>query len=224
MDGYLCALLDGHHKATAAALDGKPVKTLVIGGACGYSVPHPLTGMKAFIYFHSAKLNEGEMLESLDEMQKTWSDVTAGNKMSEGEIAQYLSMKNDDFEYKWPEEILKTADNYFDVTTLARLEWAGNLSDSRLDTMLSDKDSQDESEIRNVALALCATNNPRFVDFAIHFCKDERYVHVWYELFKLLAKTKTRQVENFFIDFIVKDEKTRPYITKIVDGYFTKVT
>ena len=161
-----------------------------------------------------------EMLESLDEMQKTWGAVTAGNKMSEDETARYLSMKNVAFEYEWPEEILKTANNYFDVTTLARLEWAGDLSDSRLDAILSDKGLQDESEIRNVALALCVTNSPRFVDFAIHFCKDQRYVHIWYELFKLLAKIKTRQVEDFFIDFIVNDEKTRPHITKIVDGYF----
>lgn len=29
-DSWLCVLLDGHHKATAAALEGRPVKTWVI--------------------------------------------------------------------------------------------------------------------------------------------------------------------------------------------------
>ncbi len=32
-DSYLCVLLDGHHKATAAALEGRPLKTLVLSTA-----------------------------------------------------------------------------------------------------------------------------------------------------------------------------------------------
>ncbi|MGT8960728.1 hypothetical protein ACVV4I_25880 [Escherichia coli] len=36
-DSYLCVLLDGHHKATAAALEGRPLKTLVLSTATHFN-------------------------------------------------------------------------------------------------------------------------------------------------------------------------------------------
>ena len=183
---YLCALLDGHHKATAAALNGKAQKTLVIGSAYGLSFPHE-----------------------------------SNNGMSSSEVAQYLSMINYDFEYTWPSEILKTASKYYDVHSLACLEWAGDLSDGRLDEMLACEKPLEESMIRHLSHALYITENPRFVDFAISFCKNENYVHIWHDVFKLLSNVKNRQVEEFFIDYLVNDENLRPDVTKVVNDYFS---
>ncbi|HHM0399249.1 TPA: hypothetical protein ACRCDJ_000818 [Escherichia coli] len=36
-DSYLCVLLDGHHKATAAALEGRPLKTQVLSTATHFN-------------------------------------------------------------------------------------------------------------------------------------------------------------------------------------------
>ena len=41
-----------------------------------------------------------------------------------------------------------------------------------------------------------------------------------YDIFKLLANVKKQQVEDFFIDYLVNDEKIRPEITRIVNNYF----
>ena len=102
-------------------------------------------------------------------------------------------------------------------------KWAGDLSDSRLDELLSKEILHNESMIRHVVHALFITGNPRFVDFAISFCKDKRYSHIWYEIYELLAKIKNQQVEDFFIDFCVNDEKERLDLTKIVDRWFREL-
>jgi len=217
VNGYLCTLLDGHHKATAAALNGEALRTLVIGGAYGLSIPYESNNMKARIYFNNVVIYEDEMIESLDKTRKVWS---VGNRMSNDEVAQYLSMKNDDFEYAWPIEILKTSSNYYDVYSVACMEWVSDLSDRKIDEILADKTIHKESTIRHLCHALYITKNPRFVDFATSFCKDERYVIIWHDIFKLLANVKSQQVEDFFIDYLVSDEKLRPDITKIVDNYF----
>lgn len=181
---YLCALLDGHHKAVAAALNTAPVKTLVIG-----------------------------------EQQGVWN---AGNRMGGGEVARYLALENSDFDHVvWPPEILETAKSYYDAYSLACLEWAGDLSDDRLDALLADKTLRDESMIRHVVHALCITKNPRFTEFAISFCKNDNYVLLWREIFTLLATVKNQRVEDFFVEYLINDEGARPEITRIVDGYFT---
>ena len=216
--GYLCTLLDGHHKATAAALNGNAQKALVISGACGLSISHESNNTKASICFNNVVIYEDEMVESLDKTRKVWG---AGNRMSNDEVAQYLSLRNDDFEYVWPVEILKTSSKYYDVYSLACLEWANDLSDSRLNEILTDKTPHEQSMIRHICHALYITENPRFVEFIISFCKDESYVHIWNDIFKLLANVKSQQVEDFFIDYLVNDERLRPDITRIVDNYFS---
>jgi len=140
--------------------------------------------------------------------------------MSSSEAYQYLSMVNYDFEYTWSSEILKTASKYYDVHSLACLEWAGDLSDSRLNEILTCEKPQEESMIRHLSYALYITENPRFIEFTISFCKNENYVHIWHDMFHLLSNIKCQQVEEFFIDYLVNDEKLRPDVTKIIDDYF----
>jgi hypothetical protein len=216
-EGYLCALLDGHHKATAAALNAVPLKTLVIGGAGGFSFPYEPSGVKASIYFSNVTLYEDEMIESPDKTRKLWG---VGNRMSDEEVARYLAMKNDDFDHVWSPDILKTASNYYDVYSLACVECAGDLASDRIDEILVDKKTYEESLIRHIAHALYVTKNQKFFEFAFFVCRNENYVHVWHDIFKLLANIKNQQVEDFFIEYLVNDEKLRPDITKIVDDYW----
>lgn len=220
-EGYLCALLDGHHKACAAALNAAPLKALVISGASCLSFPHEANGMKASIIFKNAVLFEEEMLDSFDVTRKQWA---MGTGMNDNEVARCLALKNDDFNYVWPPEILQTANNYFDVYSLAYLEWADawaeTWADDPLNKILAQPEPFDSSIIYTIAHALYITKNPHFLEFAFFFGKDESFVDIWPALFKLLANIKNQPVEDFFVDFLVNDERLRPNITKIVDDYF----
>ncbi len=72
LDGYLCALLDGHHKATAAALSGRPVKSLVITSAYSLTFPNPGQGIKGSINFGDIRLYEDELLCSFESIRKSF--------------------------------------------------------------------------------------------------------------------------------------------------------
>jgi len=46
-------------------------------------------------------------------------------------------------------------------------------------------------------------------------------VSVWNEIYELLANIKDEEVENFFVDYLVKDDKDHPEIKKLADKYFS---
>lgn len=53
-----------------------------------------------------------------------------------------------------------------------------------------------------------------------YFCKDYSYVTVWHEIYKLLANIKDEDVEEFFVDYLIQDDRDHPDIKKIIDKYF----
>lgn len=136
---------------------------------------------------------------------------------------QQVSLYNSDFDqyYDWPPEILEAEKNYPDVITVARQQWAGDISDERLDRILSNNESIFDRDALNIAVALYYTQNPRFKEMTFYFCKNYNFAPVRYKIYELLANIKEEEVENFFIDFLVQNEKNYPEINKIIDRYFS---
>lgn len=117
------------------------------------------------------------------------------------------------------------ADEYFpDVFTVACMEWAGDLSDSTLDKILKHKEICDSSTLYYIVKSLFALKNSRFKQMAFFIGKNEAYGSIWNDVYSLIAKIKDEEVENFFVEFLINDEKLRPDITKIVDDYFKAET
>ncbi len=163
--GYLCALIDGHHKACAAAFQKKPVKTLVIEPPMGLSCPHETNGMKGFLYFSEGKVYEDELREDFKKVEQSFA---SGVRLTDQETALYLSNINSEFDnVSWPADLLDTAKLYYDVYTHACIEWVGNLSDERIGRILRKEEVLDDVELIHIASALYGLNNPRFTEFAI---------------------------------------------------------
>ena len=59
-----------------------------------------------------------------------------------------------------------------------------------------------------------------FKKIAFFIGVNEAYTSIWNDAYSLIAKIKDEEVENFFIEFLINDEKLRPDITKIVNDYF----
>ena len=47
------------------------------------------------------------------------------------------------------------------------------------------------------------------------------YAPVWYKIYELLAEIKDEEVENFFVEYLIEDDKEHPEIKKIIDKYFS---
>lgn len=217
LDGYLCALLDGHHKAVAAALEKRPVKTLVILPTTGVFFPNDSQGIKGGLIISGETVYENELLSSLKKVRDSFPD----NRMSKGEMENYLSLNDESFgAYNWSEDILKTSGYFPSVFTAACIEWAGDLSDLRLNKIITHEEVCDNRTLYYIAKALFELKSPRFKELAFFIGKNEFCVPVWNEVYSLIAKIKDEEVENFFVEFLINDEKLRPDITKIVDDYF----
>ena len=216
MEGYLCALLDGHHKATAAALDGRPIRTIMI-----HMTPvRWCDGDKAGGIELAGVFVPGGGLPYRPEIyDDTWKD----GRLQGNDIERYLSCREESFDdYPWPKEILDTARAYPDVRMLAFIEWAGNdLSDERLKRIVTGREADENA--RYVVNALFASNDARRIAFAVGICRNRAYVHLWHNVFLLLASAGSREVEDFFIDYLINDDGVRPDITRIVDDYFRKM-
>ena len=42
---------------------------------------------------------------------------------------------------------------------------------------------------------------------AFYFCKNYSFASVWYEIYDLLANVIDEEVEDFFVDYLVHDER-----------------
>ncbi len=219
MEGYLCGLIDGHHKAVAAALDKKKVKTLVIVPTTSVSVPKDKQNFKGGISINGIYFSQEELFTPVAEIAKSLKL----NQLKKEETEKYLSMYNNDFDqhYDWPREILEAEKIFPDVITVARQQWAGDISDERLDRIIKNKESITDQDALNIATALYYTQKPRFKEMAFYFCRNYSFAPVWYKIYELLANIREEEVEDFFVDYLVQDEKEHPEINKIIDRYFS---
>lgn len=217
LEGYLCTLIDGHHKAVAAALEHRPVKTLVIIPAnSGWHRSKHLRERFGGISFNGINLYEDEMITPLQQAL----DLFKLNRMSDEEARAYLSKVNTDFDkYEWEKDILESEKYYLDAMTSARIYWAGEITDERLDEIVNHKVAMTDTEVLNLVTALSALEHPRFKELAFYFCSYDSFVNIWYEIFMLLSKIKDEDVENFFIQYLIDTEIERPNLKKIADDY-----
>lgn len=219
MEGYLCGLIDGHHKAVAAALEKKKLKTLVIVPATSILVPNDKKNFKGGISFYGEFFGQDELNMPVLDMIKSHKL----RQLSRKETEKFLSMRNNDFDknYDWPPEISEAEKFYPDVITVARQQWAGDISDERLDRILKNQESISDLDALNIAVALHFTQNPRSKEMAFYFCRNYTFVTAWEEIYKLLATIKDEAVEDFFVDYLVQGEKNHPEINRIIDAYFS---
>jgi hypothetical protein len=218
MGGYLCSLIDGHHKAVASALEHRPLRTLVIIKAnAAWHKNKYLKESKGGISFNGVKLYKNEMITRLSKA----IDSIEESIMTEEETEKYLSKVNIDFDkYEWDRDILDSERYYPDVMTLARIEWAGGITVDRLNQIINHQVLMSDDEALNLVTALSALNHPRFKEIAFHFGRSDEFVSIWTDIFKMLAKIKDEEVENFFVEYVINSEIARLDLNKVIDGYF----
>lgn len=169
-------------------------------------------------YLNGVLLVSDELITPMEQIMKSFKF----GQLSKGETEKYLSMRNTDFDknYEWPQEIIEVEKVFPDALTVARQQWAGDISDERLDRILRNREVLSDQDALNIAVALYFLKNPRFKEMAFYFCRNYSYAPVWYKIYGLLAEIKDEEVENFFIEYLIEDDKEHPEIKKIIDRYF----
>jgi hypothetical protein len=149
------------------------------------------------------------------QFRKTFGQTT---RLKTDEVEKYLAMESEFWDdWQWPQELLKK--RYPDAFTMACIEFAGDLSDERIYKLLRNEESDSEDKLEFVLKALIGLKDIRAKDLAIKVAKSEGFRNLWQDVFEYLATIQSEEVEDFFIDFLVNDEKMRPKLTQIADEY-----
>jgi hypothetical protein len=69
--------------------------------------------------------------------------------------------------------------------------------------------------------ALIASKDPRALKLALR-CGCSLWPDLWDDAFRFLATVRAQEVEDFFIDFLVRDEGQHPWLEKIADDYLAE--
>lgn len=152
-DSYLCVLLDGHHKATAAALEGRPLKTLVLSTATHFNdeqqtlvFPSGECLHKTELQYHIPKLTACKTLPP-----SAWESFGPDKHISPSET--------------WSEELKQSVSRYPSLDQAWQIVEAGNLSETRIKSMIQQGLGEDE-KADIILQALFSTHSPLFIDFA----------------------------------------------------------
>jgi len=219
MGDYLCVLMDGHHKAVAATLEGREFRCLTILPVNTISCPMDEENFKMSI--------GGVWIDSKSLPPKTSKEFknkfAQDKKLKTDEVEKYLAMEAKCWDqFKWPKELLNLGKCYPDAFTMACIEFAGDLSDERIIRLLRNEEADSEDKLEFVLKALIGLKDIRITELAMKIAKNEGLRNLWTEAFEYLATIQSEEIEDFFIDFLVNDEKLRPKLTKIADEYLVK--
>ncbi len=102
---------------------------------------------------------------------------------------------------------------------MACIEFAGDLSEERILRLLRHEEADSEDKLDFILKGLIGLKEGRTQKFAMTIARDEGLCNLWQEAFEYIATLQSEAVEDFFVDFLVNDEKLRPKLTKIADKY-----
>ncbi|WP_139492159.1 hypothetical protein [Brevibacillus dissolubilis] len=213
LDGYLCALLDGHHRATAALLEEQDFYCVTILPATDFFMNQE--GILSFLM--GGDRFSGE--EIPDDITAKINAGTGSHHLSTNLVETYLALEQEQNISLFPNEVHDIAKKSPDCIGLAAVHWAGYCSDDRIDKLFQQTEEDWEEDLDLVLKALITMKDPRAKDVALRIGGSESYLFLWHEAFQALASIQSEEIEDFFIRFLVYDEGVRPALTRIANEY-----
>lgn len=223
MDGYLTALLDGHHKAMAAAYEHRQVNALVI-------MPMTIVRYRQADGTFCAYLAAGDLRFACDEYgiddaqvaKQVVAEKVSGSKMKK------INNMIPDREAALSREYDELAAYYPNVEEIANIDAAGEITDERLDRILSEQHVCETDEICKLIRAMGGLRHKRLFeigDFFLQKCSytmlPRRYDQGLFEVIldEMMKLERSEALENYLIDFMVEYEKDYPTIGEKILGY-----
>ena len=210
ISGPVSALLDGHHRATAAAKQGISFDCITISSHI--LVRNFPDGKKLDLPF----LGEVKLPEWLDVIEMVQKEK---DELKQREAKQFKQ----DIERSWPGN--KPGDLAgglgLDVSDYPRIEEIIALK------VFSDPDpgtnpaycARDSELEERWILPLYNSRNPDKYKALIQMARTETYRFAWFKLFSLLAETKSDEVAELFIDYLKYDREKRQEFINLIGKY-----
>ena len=213
MDGYMTALIDGHHKAMAAARQHKDVDALVIIPCDRYRLRDDKGQDRKYIGRDRFRWDCGEY--SLD-WNLTETDGVA-ERWGEKETEQILSQIEKRQKKQVTEEFRELASYYPDAEEAAALDRAGENLENKIQRIF---DGESFADIQYLIKALVILKHPQTLELADYLIHQEKYWNYRYLILKEMVKLeKTEKMEKWMLDIMIEFEDDYPEIRELILDY-----
>lgn len=215
---YLSVLLDGHHKAAAAAKLRQSVPCLTIIAPTSIVYEPPFTPMRRVV----SEVNFAGVRISRDDIPKSVLRKLSDSRMRYP-VCKLRDQRINRTGYTWDKSFAEAAYHYPTVREYGEsiaLD-IGEINDALIAGCLSDP-VQNAAKLRHIVLSLSRVNDSRTKDIALQ-CGKHPTFSVAAAAFRSLAKIKNDpQIEEFFVNYLVDHTDPHSLLKTIADSYWTE--
>lgn len=213
MDGYMTALIDGHHKAMAAARMHKDFDALVIIPCGKYRIRNDNGQYEAYI-------GRDTFRWSCNEYGLDWNLAEAdgaAERFGEKEINQILYQIDKKQKNDVTKAFCELAAYYPTADEAAALDKTGENLEGRIQKIL---DGESFADVQYLIKALVILKHPRTLETADYLIHQEKYRDYRYLILKEMVKLeKTEKMEKWMLNTMIEFEDDSPEIRDLILDY-----
>ncbi len=216
---YLNFMLDGHHKACAAALLHQPLSCILIIPCNGYTRKEK-DGCQGFdkLYFSETSIQADEIpAEYIPCFRRKETDEASSRlKIHAGTINHRI----------WEKDYLQSSCAYPSIWeyTASIAEWetyAGGVTDDTIQQYLEEVDDEDRYDLQAILMALAHQHDPRLKQTAFQCAKRFPKSQVALLAYRILANIRNdSEIEQFFVDYLVSCADPHDSVLPIILSYW----
>ncbi len=221
MDGYMTALIDGHHKTMAAALEHRTVKALVIMPCYSYAIKAGALNGEYVKIAAAGDMRFDYSAYGLDQYEKV------ALKRLIKDIEEYIPEGMPE-EPVFPYDSKELASHYPTADEVCYMDEYGYISDERISRIIAEEEIIDINDIWKLMRALGAQRHARLFEVADFFLRRCSYTtsikfHDWNtieEIIRQLVKlSKSDKMREYMIETMVEYEEEYPEIKNLILDY-----
>ena len=216
---FINFVIDGHHKACASALLGKPLKCLLIIKGEGYRD----WNKKNYLKFLGTEIEGDKISDKYRELAKFEINIpTKSVSIKEGCVNKR----------EWEQEYIESEKKFPDLTKYATIVndlvyEKMEITDDLMEYYLKKFDRESQRKVRIIIHNLEFSDKKKAQEFIIKYARASLKYKISNKLkvlmYEFLVKMKDNpEIEQVFIDYIVQNEDINDPILKIIDSYWEK--
>ena len=216
---FINFVIDGHHKACASALLGKPLKCLLIIKGEGYRD----WNKKNYLKFLGTEIEGDKISDKYRELAKFEINIpTKSVSIREGCVNKR----------EWEQEYIESVKKFPDLTKYATIVndlvyEKMEITDDLMEYCLKKFDRESQRKVRIIIHNLEFSDKKKAQEFIIKYARASLRHKISNKLkvlmYEFLVKIKDNpEIEQVFIDYIVQNEDINDPILKIIGSYWEK--
>ena len=211
--GFMALLIDGHHKATAAYLEGKTLSCITITNVYTFSNHNNKEG----IYYCDNRISFDE-LNNGEEIKAYYNKKNSSEKVKNNNEKLILQPK-----YTNPINIGKSKVQYPDCRAIALSTLSEDTSEEKIQQLLNYIGEDPLEELEYIFYNFKVNDKSKARELCLKILSKEEFMSIWDICIEFLSQYRDEKVEEVLINFLVEYDKYTcsdyKSIKNIIDNY-----